>query len=247
MIVDGPDEVRKAVRENLRTGATQIKIHTSGSAMSTPTDPMWYAQFSAEEIRVAVEEATARRVYVMAHAHTNEATLRCVRNGVRSIEHVSVLEPDGARAIAEHAAFAVPTLAALDMLASAAPAGTPAQWIEAGKERIKQAQNSIDLLRQAGAQIGFGTDLCGVVGDRQLKEFGLRRDVCPPVEILRSATSVNAKLLQMEGKLGTVAVGAHADLLAIDGDPLKDILIMEQPERFAMIMRAGKMIKLSLH
>jgi imidazolonepropionase-like amidohydrolase len=109
-IADGPDEVRKAVRDQLRTGAHQIKLFVSGGVLS-PTDPIWMNQFCNEEIRAAVAEAATRRVYVMAHAHTNEAVLRCISNGVRSVEHATMLEASGAQAIAEHGAFAVPTLA----------------------------------------------------------------------------------------------------------------------------------------
>lgn len=246
-LVDGPDEMRKAVRENLRTGATQIKIHTSGSPTESATDPIWYTQLQDEEIAVAVQEATARRVYVMAHAHSNEAALRCLKNGVRSIEHVSALEEDGARMIAEKEAFAVPTLAALDMIANAAPPGFPEVWIEGGRKMGKRALQSLQYLRDAGAQMGFGTDLCGAVGERQLREFGLRAQVLSPIEVLRSATSINAKLVKMEGKIGTVAEGAFADLLAIDGNPLEDIAVMEQQEKHHMIMRNGQFIKWTIN
>ena len=246
-LVDGPEEMRKAVRENLRTGATQIKIHTSGSPTESATDPIWYTQLQDEEIAIAVKEATARRVYVMAHAHSNESALRCLKNGVRSIEHVSALEVDGARMIAEKEAFAVPTLAALDMIANAAPPGFPKEWIEGGKKMGKRALQSIQYLQDAGAQIGFGTDLCGAVGERQLREFGLRAEVLPPIEILRSATSINAKLVKMEGKIGTIAEGAFADLLAINGNPLDDIAVMEQQDKHDMIMRNGQFIKWTIN
>jgi imidazolonepropionase-like amidohydrolase len=243
LVVDGADEMRKGVREQLRQGATQIKLNVSGGVLS-PSDPYWMNQFNDEEIRVAVEEAATRRTYVMAHALTNEAVIRCLKNGVRSIEHATILAADGARAIVEHNAFVVPTLSIGAAIVAAGPAlGLSPDSFAKATEVVQHALNSLDLVRQAGAQIGFGTDLIGSLMDLQLGEFRLRREVCQPIEILRSVTSVNAALLQMEGKLGTIAVGAHADLLAIDGNPLQDILVMEQPERFAMIMRAGKIIK----
>ena len=242
LVVDGPDEVRKAVREQLRQGAHQIKLFVSGGVLS-PSDPYWMNQFQEEEIRAAVQEAATRRTYVMAHAHTNEAALRCLRYGVRSIEHATMLEADGARAIADHQAFAVPTLAIIEALRTLGPAlGIPAGMLRKADEVGRHALESLQLLRQAGAAIGFGTDLLGTAMDMQLSEFRLRRDVCPPIELLRSATSVNAALLQMQGRLGQVAVGACADLLAIDGNPLEDISIMEQPERMSMIMRGGRII-----
>src|SRR5690606_22621323 len=104
VVADGPDEMRKIVREQLRTGAHHIKLFVSGGVLS-PTDPIWMNQLSEEEIRVAVAEAATRRVYVMAHAHTNEAVIRCVANGVRSIEHATMVESSGAQAIAQAQAF----------------------------------------------------------------------------------------------------------------------------------------------
>jgi imidazolonepropionase-like amidohydrolase len=245
-VVDGPDEMRKAVREQLRQGATQIKLFVSGGVLS-PSDPFWMNQLSDEEIRVAVDEAASRRTYVMAHAHTNEATLRCLKNGVRSIEHATAIAADGARAVVDHGAFAVPTLVIIDAVRQLGPSlGIPPVMLGKMEEVGQHALNSLNLLQQAGAQIGFGTDLLGPAMEMQLHEFRLRREVCSSLEILRSVTSVNAALLQQQSLLGAVSVGAHADLLAIDGNPLEDISVMEHPERFAMIMRAGKVIKSSL-
>ncbi|MFD2416483.1 metal-dependent hydrolase family protein [Amycolatopsis pigmentata] len=241
--VDGPDEMRRVVREHLRQGATHIKLHTSGCPFPIEEDPVWYTQFTPEEIRVAVDETTRRRRYVMAHAHSNEAAIMCAENGVRSIEHVSSIEADGARAIAAHDAFAVPTLAALSALVEAGPGmGLAQPLLEGAKEKAQRALTSIELLRAAGARIGFGTDLCGVFGDRQLTEFRLRSEVCTPLETLRSATSVNARIMRREGELGTIAVGAHADLLAIDGNPLENIHVLTEQNRIAMVMRGGKII-----
>jgi len=246
LVVDGPDEMRRAVREQLRQGATQIKLFVSGGVLS-PSDPFWMNQLNDEEIQVAVAEATTRRTYVMAHAHTNEATLRCLRNGVRSIEHATAIEADGAKAIVDHEAFAVPTLVIIEAVRKLGPAsGLPPPMLAKMEEVSRHALRSVELLRQAGARIGFGTDLLGPAMDMQLQEFRLRREVCSPLEILRSVTSVNAELLQQKGLLGTVAPGAHADLIAIDGNPLADIALLEQPERYTLIMKAGRLIKSAL-
>lgn len=243
MVVDGADAVRQAARDQLRQGATQIKICVSGGVMS-PTNPYWMNQLTDAEITAAVEEASTRRTYVMAHAHTNEAALRCIKNGVRSIEHASILTSDGAKAIAEAGAYAVPTLIVVEVALTLGPGmGIPAALLEKAEQVGKHGMASLDLLRSAGAQIGYGTDLLGSTLDRQLREFRLRSQVCSPIELLRSATSVNAALLQMEGRLGTIAPGAFADILAIDGNPLDDIFIMEQEERFTMVMRDGKIVK----
>jgi imidazolonepropionase-like amidohydrolase len=114
-VADGVDGVRRAVREELRQGAHQIKIFASGGVVS-PADPIWMNQFTDEEISAAVEEAANRRTYVMAHCHTDEAAQRCVRLGVRSIEHGSDVQADTARLMAERGTFVVPTLAVTDVL-----------------------------------------------------------------------------------------------------------------------------------
>jgi imidazolonepropionase-like amidohydrolase len=242
-VVDGPDEMRKAVREQLRRGANQIKLFVSGGVLS-PSDPIWMNQFADEEIRVAVDEAATRRTYVMAHAHTNEAAIRCIKNGVRSIEHATMLEADGAQAIVSAEAFAVPTMAIIDAIQELGPQmGLSDVMVGKTREVARSARTSLDRLRSAGAQIGFGTDLLGVLMDRQGREFALRRDVCSDIEILRQATRVNAALLGMTGKLGTVAVGAYADVLVIKGDPLADAAILGTSERISLIMRDGKVVR----
>ncbi len=246
-VVDGVDEMRKAVREQLRRGAHQIKLFVSGGVLS-PSDPIWMNQFALEEIKVAVEEAATRRCYVMAHAHTNEAVIRCVTSGIRSIEHATMLEADGAQAIVDHDAFAVPTLAIIDAIQEMGPQmGLSQAMVDKTREVARHALASIDLLRGTGAKIGFGTDLLGVLMDRQSREFSLRRAVCTPIEILRSATSVNAAIVQMEGKLGSIAPGAFADLLVVDGDPLDDITILEKPEAIRLIMKDGRIHKNQLN
>lgn len=242
-VVDGPDEMRKGVREQLRRGAHQIKLFVSGGVLS-PSDPIWMNQFNDEEIRVAVEEARTRRAYVMAHAHTNEAAIRCVRNGVRSIEHATMIEDEGVRAVVEHDAYAVPTLAIIDAIQkNGSSLGLSPSMIDKMREVALYALTSLDRLRAGGARIGFGTDLLGALMDRQGREFALRREVCSAIEILRQATSINASLLGMDGKLGTIAPGALADILVIDGDPLADITVLEKPEAISLIVRDGTIVK----
>jgi imidazolonepropionase-like amidohydrolase len=246
VIADGPDEMRKVVREQLRQGATQIKLFVSGGVLS-PSDPIWMNQFAEEEIRVACEEAATRRAYVMAHAHTNEATIRCLRNGVRSIEHATMLQADGAQAIVDHAAFAVPTLVIIDAIRQAGPKlGLPPVKLAKVEEVGDMAVASLDLLRSAGAKIGFGTDLLGGLMGQQSREFSLRRQVCTPLEILRQATSTNAELVQRPGELGVIAEGALADILVVDGDPLADIAVLEDPGRLMLILRGGEVMKNAL-
>jgi imidazolonepropionase-like amidohydrolase len=246
LVADGPDDVRKHVRDQFRQGATQIKLFVSGGVLS-PSDPLWMNQFTDEEIRAAVYEASTRRSYVMAHAHTAEAAKRCVRNGVRSIEHATILDRDGAQLIADHEAFAVPTLAVIDsVLELGASLGLPADQLAKAREVSTHALTSLDYLRSADARIGFGTDLLGVTRTRQSSEFRLRLAVMSPLQILRSATSVNAALLNMTGELGVLAPGAYADILVIDGNPFDDLTVMERHERIVAIMKGGELVKNAL-
>jgi imidazolonepropionase-like amidohydrolase len=243
LVADGPDEVRKQVREQFRQGATQIKLFVSGGVLS-PSDPLWMNQFTDEEIRAAVYEASTRRSYVMAHAHTAEAAKRCARNGVRSIEHATILDRDAAQLIVQHEAFAVPTLAVIDsVLELGASFGLPAAQLDKAREVSTHALTSLDYLKSADARIGFGTDLLGVIRSRQSSEFRLRLAVMTPLQILRSATSVNAALLNMIGELGVIAPGACADLLVIDGNPFDDLTVMERHEQIVAIMKGGEFVK----
>lgn len=246
LVADGPDEVRKAVREQFRQGATQIKLFVSGGVLS-PADPLWMNQFTEEEIRAAVYEAGTRRSYVMAHAHTADAVKRCVTNGVRSIEHATWIDDEAAKLIVEHDAFAVPTLAIIDAVRELGPAlGLSAVMLDKAKEVSGYAVASIEKLRAAGARIALGTDLLGITTPRQSSEFRLRREVMMPLEILRSATSVNAALLNLEGEIGRIAPGASADLIAIDGDPLADVAVLERHERIRLILKEGVTYKNTL-
>lgn len=222
-VVDGVDEARKAARETLRRGAHQIKIFVSGG-VSSPTDPIWMPQFSSEEIRAIVDEARSRRSYVMAHAYTADAVIHAVGNGVRSIEHGNLIDEAAAELMAANRAFLVPTLIAYDSLMRRGrdlglPESAYPKLAEVGAHGLK----AIDIARKKGVQIGFGTDLLGPLQDDQLLEFKLRSAIEKPVDTLRSATSVNARLIGQKGQLGTVAVGALADLVAFDGDPLSDL------------------------
>lgn len=240
-VADGPDEVRRVVRENLRRGAHQIKLFVGGGLIS-PTDPIWMRQFSAEEIRAAVEEAATRRTYVMGHAYVPDAIVHAVTNGVRSIEHGNLLDEESATVMARHGAFLVPTLVIYHALVrEGSTLGLPAVSAAKLREVADRGAAAVRIARAAGVQIGFGTDLLGPLHVHQAHEFRLRAEVDRPVDVLRSATSVNARLLNQEGTLGTIAPGACADLVAFDGDPLADLAcVWERPPAF--VMKGGRPI-----
>jgi imidazolonepropionase-like amidohydrolase len=247
VLVDGEDEVRRAAREELRMGAHQLKIMVSGGVLS-PTDPVWMPQFTDVEIRAAVQEAASRRTYVMAHAHTAEAALRCVAAGVRSIEHGSFIDDVTARAIAAAGAWVVPTLVIVERaLAMGKAEGMPATSLQKMAEIEDSALHAFESCTRHGVRIGFGTDLLGALHRFQNREFVIRREIAPALDILRSATSGNAALLQQEGKLGTITEGACADLLAVDANPLDDIAVLEDLDQLVLIIKDGKVVKDSLH
>jgi imidazolonepropionase-like amidohydrolase len=244
IIADGENEVRKAAREQLRWGASQIKIMASGGAAS-PSDPIWMTQYSEAEIRAAVEEAARWRTYVMAHAYTPDAIARCVRLGVRSIEHGNHIDAATAALVHEHGAFVVPTLSTYTALKNT---GAAFGWGEDLLGKIREVEatglRSLTICKEAGVQMGFGTDLLGKMHVRQCDEFTIRQQVLEPIEILRSATSVNAELLGKKGELGAVVVGAAADLILVQGNPAEDLsLFTADGTNVSLVMIAGKIRK----
>tara|TARA_R100001129_G_scaffold61614_2_gene41921 strand:- start:640 stop:1860 length:1221 start_codon:yes stop_codon:yes gene_type:complete len=224
--VDGVDEIRKAAREALRQGAHHLKIFVSGG-IASPSDPIWMLQFCEDEIRAVVDEAARRRAYVAAHAYTAETIERAVRLGVRTIEHGNLIDGKTAKIVAEANAFVVPTLATYEAFhRSGKEEGAAEHLLKKLDEVRSQGLEAIRLCREAGVKLGFGTDLLGPLHVHQRDEFLLRSEVESPFEILNSATAINAEIIGRAGELGTVAEGAFADFLVIDGDPLDDIRLL---------------------
>lgn len=244
VIADGVPEVQRAAREELRKGATQIKIMASGGVAS-PSDPVWNLQYSEDEIRAIVWEAQSWRTYVMAHAYTPESISRCVTFGVRSIEHANLIDEPTARLCAEKEAFVVPTLATYDaMQRHGREFGLPDVSLAKLADVQSAGRGSLEILTAAGTKIGFGTDLLGAMQEYQSDEFTIRGEVLPAADILLSATSGNAELLNASGELGAVAVGAKADLLVVDGNPLEDLtLLQKQGAHLPVIMKDGAFMK----
>jgi imidazolonepropionase-like amidohydrolase len=243
-IADGVAECRRAARDELRKGATQIKIMASGGVAS-PYDPVWNLQYSEAEVRAIVEEARAWRTYVMAHAYTPEAIGRSIEFGVRSIEHGNLIDRATAERVAAAGAFVVPTLVTYDALHRF---GRELGFPEASLAKLGDVREaglrSLEILQAAGVKIGFGTDLLGPMHRHQSREFVIRAEATAPFDIIRSATAVNAELLDRSGELGLVAPGARADLIAVDGDPLADISLLDgQGEHLTHIMKDGVFYK----
>ncbi len=243
-LADGEDEVRKVVRNELRHGATQIKLFLSGGIIS-PSDPIWMPQFSDQEITAAVEEATARRTYVMAHAHTDDAIRRAIELGIRTIEHATMMSSETAELAADIGAYTVPTLSIIKALQEMAKSmELPASDVEKLDFIDGYGVRAVENAVAAGVKVGFGTDLLGDLQEKQLTELLLRSELQSNADVLRSATSVNADILMRSKDLGKVAVGAIADLLVVQGDPLQDISILTRPEEnLSLIMKGGRIFK----
>ena len=247
VVADGITEVRKAARDQLRTGATQVKIMASGGVAS-PTDPIWNLQYSEEEIRAVVWEAASWRTYVMAHAYTPEAIYRCVEYGVKTVEHVNLIDEETARFCTERGAWAVPTLVTYEALENDGPElGLPQVSLDKLRHVREVGLRSLEILKAAGTQIGFGTDLLGQMHRYQSREFLIRSEVLSPLELLRSATSENARMMNVEGEFGVIAEGAIADIIVVDGNPLEDLGVLQgQGEKIPLIMKDGEIYKNAL-
>ena len=246
VIADGTDEVRKAAREELRKGATQIKLFASGGVVFPAEGHATRYEFAEEELRAVVEEATSRGTYVMAHVYTDEGVRRCLKAGVRSIEHANFVSKKTVAMMAECGAFYVPTFISLvQRVESAAETDLPAVIVDNLRHTIARGRQVYGWAQEHKVPTGFGTDLWGPDAQKsQLREFEMRRDLDTPANILRSATVTNADLLMEKGTLGTIAEGAYADLLVVEGDPLADLRVLMKPQtNLKFIMKDGVVYK----
>lgn len=241
---DGADQMRKAVREQMRLGADQIKIMVSGGVAS-PWDPLESLQFTTTEIAAAVEEAHAFGRYVLAHAYSSEAITRAVANGVRTIEHGNLIDDKAAKLMAERKALMVANLVAYYAMKERGRAlGLSADMLAKNEIVIDGGLRSLEICKRAGVPVAYGSDLLGQLQVEQSREFLFRAEVLSPIEIIRQATLVGADVVRQTGKLGVVEPGAFADLIVVDGDPLKDLgLFQDQGRHLSLIMKAGSMHK----
>ncbi len=247
-LCDGVDEVRRAARQELRAGADFIKVMANGG-IASPADPIHMLQFSRDELLAAVEEARNLGTYVSAHLYTDEAILRALECGVHSLEHCNLITADTAARAAQQGAIAVPTLITYQRLAlEAAGLGMKPESV-AKIETVRQAGlDSLAIMQAAGLPMAYGTDLLGEMHQHQSGEFALRARAIPAIEVLRSATTLAAKLCRMEDRLGVIEPGFLADLLVVDGDPLQDWSLLEdQGAHLPAIMQDGKWIKRALN
>jgi imidazolonepropionase-like amidohydrolase len=243
-ICDGVSEVRKAARDEIRKGATQIKIMGSGG-VSSPTDRIDSTQFSIEEIRAIVEEAEAANIYTMSHAYTARAIERLLECGVRTIEHGNLLEESTCEVFLKHGAYLVPTLSTYHAIAKdGVRAGMAESMQRTVYEVLDAGSRALETAYRAGVPTVYGTDLLGDMHVYQLDEFSLRGEVMSNADLIRSATSTAAQAFEQSGEIGVVRAGALADLIAVAGNPLDDLSVLQQPDtHLKLIVKEGQVFK----
>ncbi|ADE55640.1 metal-dependent hydrolase family protein [Coraliomargarita akajimensis] len=247
---DGEAEVTAAVRENMRKGATQIKIATNGG-ISSRYAPLDIYGFTQAEIQAIVTAADEFGTYVLAHVYYPDAVKRSLEAGIMSIEHGNMMDEAAMRLLVEKGAF-------LSIQASASKAQSPAFFTYDQRAKHKLARDGFyELIRLAikhEAKIVFSSDWFGSKDayDLQAQEWIAREDLFNGAEIMRQATGRAGELLSLagernpfkEGKLGVIEKGAYADLVLIEGNPLEDITILAQPdEHLKLIMKDGVIYK----
>lgn len=240
-VADGVDAVRRACREEIKAGADYIKLMANGGVAS-PTDPIAFLGFSREELLAAVEEAESAQTYVAAHLYTDAAIRRAVECGVRSLEHCNLITAETAALAAARGAIACPTLVTYQALKEEGAAlGLPPESVAKIDDVRLAGLRSLEVMRDAGLTMAFGTDLLGGMHRRQSEEFVIRREVLDAMEVIRSTTCHAAALLRMAGRVGVIAQGAHADLIIPDADPLTDMGSLAREITF--VMQAGRVVK----
>jgi imidazolonepropionase-like amidohydrolase len=241
-VADGPDEIRKFVRYQVKYGADVIKICASGGVLSEG-DAVGATQYTEEEMKAAVDEAKKLGRKVAAHAHGTEAIKFAVEAGVASIEHGSFLDEEGAKMMAAHGTFLVPTLSAGEVVENAAKSGRlkglRAQKALAAAQSMRTA---VKLALKYNVPIALGTDAGVGEHGANAREFRLMVEWggMTPTQSLVAGTSSAAKLLGWQDKVGTLEPNKYADVVAVPGDPTSDITVTERP---LFVMKGGKIYK----
>jgi imidazolonepropionase-like amidohydrolase len=247
--VDGPDAVRRKVREMIRAGADVIKVATSGGVLS-PTDDPRHPHFRPDELEEMVAEATAAGIYVMAHAQGAEGIKNAVRAGIRSIEHGIYLDEEGIDLMLQRGTWLVPTLVAPLGVLEAVDAGAslPASTIDKARAVVDVHQRNVARAIDAGVKVAMGTDSGVAPHGANLRELD-RLVACgmSPQQALVATTSSAADLMGLGEELGRLRPGARADLVLLDGDPLEVATLRERVRRVwkdgTLVVDDGKVLR----
>ena len=242
-ICDGADAVRKAAREVLRRGASQIKVAADGG-VDSPSDQPGHWQFSVAELNAAVMVAEAAGTYVMAHAYSPRAIENCLDAGVRSIEHGNLLDQRTAVKMAAAGAYLVPTLTVYDVLANEGHSGIAPYAAKKLGVVASAGREAVVMARDAGVKIASGSDILGPYQHLKGRELRIKAELLSPMEAIVSATKTNAQLLNMADRIGTLEVRKEADLIVVNGDPLDDPGLFERgQDAVLLVMKAGHIVK----
>jgi imidazolonepropionase-like amidohydrolase len=238
-IVDGPDEMRRRVRELIREGADVIKVATSGGVLS-PRDSPRHAHFRLAELNVLVEEATAAGRFVMAHAQATDGIKNAIKAGIRSIEHGIYLDEEAIQLMLDRGTYLVATLVAPLGVIEAADQGVrfPTTVLEKAREVVDVHRDSFRRAVAAGVKIAMGTDSGVTPHGRNLRELDLmRRGGMSPEQVLVATTKTAAELLGVADQRGTIAPGKQADFVLVDGDPFD---LASLPARISAVYINGR-------
>jgi imidazolonepropionase-like amidohydrolase len=240
-LVDGPEAMRRKVRELVRAGADVIKVATSGGVLS-PTDDPRHAHFRDDELTALVTEAAAAGRWVMAHAQGSDGIKAAVRAGVRSIEHGIYLDDEAIGLMLDRGTWLVPTLVAPRGVLAAAEAGLPIP-AAAQRKAAEVSEAHADSFRRAvaaGVKVAMGTDSGITPHGRNLAELELMaKGGMAPAQVLAATTSSAAELLGVAGELGTLEPGKLADLVVVDGDPFE---LATVADRIAAVVKDGRLV-----
>lgn len=240
-IVDGPDEMRRKVRELHRMGAEVVKVATSGGVLSTRDDPR-HAHFRPAELDVLVEEATQAGMFVMAHAQGAEGIKNAVRAGIRSIEHGIFLDDEGIDLMLERGTWLVPTLLAPQGVIDAIEAGAalPPAVVEKARSAVGIHRAAIARAVEAGVRIAMGTDSGVTAHGQNLRELELMVECgMTPAAALEATSRSAAQLMGLDAELGTIEAGKLADLVVLDGDPYD---FARYTDRVSAVWKAGERV-----
>jgi imidazolonepropionase-like amidohydrolase len=240
LVVDGVDAVRKAVREEIKHGSDWIKVLASGAMMSAGNDPN-RAHFSPDELAAIVDEATRLGVPVAAHAHSAAGIKAAILAGARTIEHGTFMDDESIKLMKEKGVYLVPTLYVGDYYLNEQP-GSEAQAKMNELTRKYRAQHitAVGKAIKAGVNVTAGTDYVGFPVKQGVRELGLLVEAgMTPMQAIQAATRVNAELLGWQDRIGTVEPGKLADIIAVPGDPLQDLALLEQ---VSFVMLGGRQV-----
>jgi imidazolonepropionase-like amidohydrolase len=242
LVADGPEEIRKAIRQEIKYGSDWIKLLVTGAYMSLGDDPRNVA-YSPEELEAAVSEASRHNVPVAAHAHATEGIKQAVAAGVRSIEHGTFIDEEGMKMMVAKGTFLVPTVYVGDYYTEGNKLRAQDKQDEYAANQRGKFVTAIGRAHQLGVKVAVGIDLGGIAVDPVVfvREMSVLVEAgFTPMEAIQAGTRVGAELLRWDDRLGTVQAGKLADLVAVSGNPLEDMKVLERVE---FVMIGGRVVK----